>query len=168
MTNVASASANTQQAPLRKPLAFVDKTGFVTPFNGRIDRTLSGWYIYDQAQLDAALDQQRRLEQARVGSSKEVVVVDYSISAVEAEAASGGQAGAQSENPEWATQLLGVKESIPFLNIQPDVVVKPATVVSGPGDLHQDVSGVNLTPEQTTALQETERDPQSMLRHVMG
>lgn len=46
----------------RTPIAFVDRDGYVTPFNGRIVDNLPGIYLYNQAEVNFYVEEQRRME----------------------------------------------------------------------------------------------------------
>lgn len=156
----------------RIPLAFVDKTGFVTPFNGRIDMTLAGWYLYTKEDVDRAKQQQARLENERVTGGLNVSVTQYSISNAEAESVSGRKLPGD-DTPEWIYQVLPQEDTAPFLQIGKDgqtgtpeqVVVKPMT-----GEQFHDPSktGHNLTPDQISELVEGQQSAASLVAAALG
>lgn len=156
----------------RIPLAFVDKTGFVTPFNGRIDMTLAGWYLYTKEDVDLAKQQQARLENERVTGGLNVSVTQYSISDVEAESVSGrNQLG--DDTPEWIYNVLPKDNTAPFLQIGKDgqtqaaeqVVVKPMTA----GQFHDSSKpGHNLTPEQLAEVVGNQQSAAKLVADALG
>lgn len=154
----------------RVPLAFIDKTGYVTPFNGRMDTTLSGWYIYTQEELDKALAQQRRLEEKRVVTDREVIGTHYAIDDAAIEEAQYGDVPDDS-TPEWAKEVFGVDNTVPFLQLDkgenepaPAVVAKTATV----DDFHVPRDNVDLTQEQIEELQGSATNPADLVKQVLG
>lgn len=154
----------------RVPLAFVDKTGYVTPFNGRMDTTLSGWYIYTQDELDKALAQQRRLEEQRVVTEREVIGTHFAIDDATIEEAQYGDMPDES-TPEWAKEIFGAENTVPFLQLDkkenkpaPAVVMKEVTV----DDFHVPRDNVDLTPEQIQELQGAATNPADLVKQVLG
>ena len=102
----------TPQPNQQVPLAFIDRTGYVTPFNGIMDRTLDGWYIYDEITLKKALEQMRRLEEERVRDEIGIIDVQYSVNEEESESTGIGQ-----DAPEFARDIFGVDKVVPFLGM---------------------------------------------------
>ena len=102
----------TPQPNQQVPLAFIDRTGYVTPFNGIMDRTLDGWYIYDDVTLKKALEQMRRLEEERVRDEIGIIDVQYSVNEEESESTGIGQ-----DAPEFARDIFGVDKVVPFLGM---------------------------------------------------
>ena len=154
----------------RVPLAFIDKTGYVTPFNGRMDTTLSGWYIYTQDELDKALAQQRRLEEQRVVTEREVIGTHFAIDDAMIEEAQYGDMPDES-TPEWAKEIFGAENTVPFLQLDkgekkpaPAVVMKEVTV----DDFHVPRDNVDLTPEQIQELQGAATNPADLVKQVLG
>lgn len=154
----------------RVPLAFIDKTGYVTPFNGRMDTTLSGWYIYTQDELDKALAQQRRLEDNRVVSEREVIGTHFAIDDSTIEEAQYGDMPDEG-TPEWAKDIFGAENTVPFLQLDkgenkpaPAVVMKEAAV----DDFHVPRDNVDLTPEQIQELQGAATNPADLVKQVLG
>ena len=154
----------------RVPLAFIDKTGYVTPFNGRMDTTLSGWYIYTQDELDKALAQQRRLEEQRVVTEREVIGTHFAIDDATIEEAQYGDMSDES-TPEWAKEIFGAENTVPFLQLDkgekkpaPAVVMKEVTV----DDFHVPRDNVDLTPEQIQELQGAATNPADLVKQVLG
>lgn len=154
----------------RVPLAFIDKTGYVTPFNGRMDTTLSGWYIYTQDELDKALSQQRRLEEQRVVTEREVIGTHFAIDDATIEEAQYGDMPDES-TPEWAKEIFGAENTVPFLQLDkkehkpaPAVVMKEVTV----DDFHVPRDNVDLTPEQIQELQGAATNPADLVKQVLG
>lgn len=158
-----------KKSPQKVPLAFIDRTGYVTPFNGRIDSTLDGWYIYDEDKLNKALAQQRKLEERRVTTDRGVVTVDYAIDGADA-ARESGQSVEQEAAPQWAEEIFGVEEAVPYLQIgaeQGDKGDITATVVTA-DHMHQSQENVNLTAEEIDQLQGKARTPAEMVAQVLG
>ena len=154
----------------RVPLAFIDKTGYVTPFNGRMDTTLSGWYIYTQDELDKALAQQRRLEEQRVVTEREVIGTHFAIDDATIEEAQYGDMPDES-TPEWAKEIFGAEHTVPFVQLDkgekkpaPAVVMKEVTV----DDFHVPRDNVDLTPEQIQELQGAATNPADLVKQVLG
>lgn len=152
----------------RVPLAFIDKTGFVTPFNGRLDTTLSGWYLYTQEEVDAALAQQRTLEQNRITTERGVVDTHYAIDDVEVE--QSGYEQTEDDTPDWAQKMFGLENTAPYLQLSkpenaPDPIKTDVVTVD---HLHQKPSGVDLTPEQIAELQGTATNPTDIVKQVFG
>lgn len=154
----------------KTPLAFIDKTGYVTPFNGRMDTTLSGWYIYTQDELEKALAQQRRLEENRVVNDREVIGTHFAIGDDQIEEANGG-VPVNDDTPEWAKDIFGADNTVPFLQLDkgenkpaPAVVTKTATV----DDFHVARDNVDLTQEQVEELMGNATDPQDLVKQVLG
>lgn len=54
-----------QNNPQRTPIGFVDHTGYVTVYNGRMVDNLPGRYIYTQKELEFYLEEQKRAEMER-------------------------------------------------------------------------------------------------------
>lgn len=156
-----------KKSPQKVPCGFVDRTGYVTPFNGRIDSTLDGWYIYDEDKLEKALAQQRKLEERRVTTDRGVVTVDYAIDGAEA-ARESGQAPGEEVTPDWAEEIFGAEETVPYLMLdqgsKPDI---QATVVTA-DNMHQPQENVNLTAEEIEQLQGGARTPAEMVAQVLG
>lgn len=152
----------------RTPLAFIDKTGFVTPFNGRMDTTLSGWYLYTEEEVQAALNQQRQLENNRIVHEREVIGTHYAIDDVEVENAQLEQT--EDDTPEWAKQMFGLENTAPYLQLgktenAPPQVVTPTVTADV---MHQTQTNVDLTPEEIAELQGQATDPVSLMKQVMG
>lgn len=154
------------------PVAFIDKTGYVTPFNGRMDTTLSGWYIYSIEDLKKALEQQRRLEEDRATNEREVVDTHYAIDDVEVDKANGG-VQTEDDTPVWAKEMFGADNVVPFLQLENEQKTtrkaksKKAKVVTA-DNMHQPPINVDLTPEQIDELQNTARTPADMVQQVLG
>lgn len=158
-----------KKSPQTVPLAFIDRTGYVTPFNGRIDSTLDGWYIYDEDKLNKAIAQQRKLEERRITTDRGVITVDYAIDGADA-ARESGQSVEESANPQWAEELFGVDEAVPYLqlaNKNVEVHGITATVVTA-DNMHQPQDNVNLTAEEIEQLQGGARTPAEMVAQVLG
>lgn len=102
----------TPQPNQQVPLAFIDRTGYVTPFNGIMDRTLDGWYIYDDVTLKKALEQMRRLEEDRVRDEIGIIDVQYSVNEEDSESTGVGQ-----DAPKFAQDIFGIDNAVPFLNM---------------------------------------------------
>lgn len=152
----------------RVPLAFIDKTGYVTPFNGRMDTTLAGWYLYTPEEVDAALAQQRKLEQNRITTEREVIGTHYAIDDVEVE--QSGYEQTEDDTPDWAKEMFGLENTAPFLQIgTPENAPAPITTPKVTVDhLHQKQTGVDLTPEQIAELQGKAEDPAALVQKVFG
>lgn len=167
----------TPQPNQQVPIAFIDRTGYVAPFNGIMDRTLDGWYIYDQATLDKALAQQRRLEEDRVRNEIGIIDVQYSINEEDTVNGTGD------DTPAFIQEVLGVDKSVPFLNLgapepekdlpvgqvpeiapPPPVPVQTATV----DHLHVSPDNVNLTQEQLDEIAENALNPNQVAAAIMG
>lgn len=102
----------TPQPNQQIPLAFIDRTGYVTPFNGIMDRTLDGWYIYDDVTLKKALEQMRHLEDSRVRNEIGIINVQYSVNDKDSESTGVGQ-----DTPKFAQDIFGIDNAVPFLNM---------------------------------------------------
>ena len=116
----------TPQPNQQVPLAFIDRTGYVTPFNGIMDRTLDGWYIYDDVTLKKALEQMRHLEDSRVQNEIGIIDVQYSVNDEDSESTGVGQ-----DTPKFAQDIFGVDNAVPFLNMgnqAPAMDLKPGQV----------------------------------------
>lgn len=116
----------TPQPNQQVPLAFIDRTGYVTPFNGIMDRTLDGWYIYDDVTLKKALEQMRHLEDSRVQNEIGIIDVQYSVNDEDSESAGVGQ-----DTPKFAQDIFGIDNAVPFLNMgnqAPAMDLKPGQV----------------------------------------
>ena len=160
-----------KQQPQKTPIAFVDKTGYVTPFNGRMDTTLSGWYIYSEEDLQAVLAQQRDLENNRVVNDREVIGTHYAIDDVDIENATG-ETIADDDTPAWAAKIFGKENVAPYLQIGKEGGVEaPAAVVTQTvtvDHLHQTSNNVDLTPEEIAELQGGAPNPAALAAQVLG
>lgn len=144
----------TPQQNRKTPIAFIDRTGYVTPFNGILDTTLEGWYIYNENDLKAALAQQRQLEDNRVRNEIGVIDVQYYEKPDENE-----PNDPTSETPEFIKNVLGSSNTIPYLQLGNkavggetiDGIDQPATTIIKKvtvDDLHVDPDNENLTEEE--------------------
>lgn len=154
--------------PHRIPLAFVDKTGYVTPFNGRIDETLSGWYIYDQKEVDMLLQQQRRLEEQRMVTDRGVIDVRYALSDNEIHELT--DTDNEDDTPMWAKDILGLENTAPYLQLASSANAPPTTVIPTATVDHfvESRDNVDLTNEQIAALGEAHMTPKEMLATTFG
>lgn len=169
----------TPQPNQQVPLAFIDRTGYVTPFNGLMDRTLDGWYIYDTVTLQKALDQMRRLEEDRVRDEIGIIDVQYSVDDEDTETTGIGQ-----EAPEFARDIFGIEKAVPFLNMGkqapamdlapgelPNIVPPPppppvqTTTVD---HLHTTPENENLSEEEMVDLSEQALNPNQVAAAIMG
>lgn len=163
----------------RQPIAFIDKTGYVTPWNGIMDHTLSGWYIYDVDDLKKALEQQKRLDEKRVSEdlgAREIKYYDAELKETTEE-----------ETPNFAREIFGADNAVPFLqldrdtisegdtpvtqvkvktkkNANPTHVVKTVTVDA----MHTIADNRNLTPEEMAEQASKVPTPNEILRGVMS
>lgn len=158
---------NRKLSPQQVPIAFVDKTGYVTPFNGRIDETLSGWYIYDQRELNMLLVQQRKLEEQRMVTDRGVIDVKYAITDVDIKSV---EQQAEDDTPEWAKQILGVENTAPYLQLaySDNTPVQQVIPSVKADNFVETVTNVDLTPEEIAALGESNVTPQTMLGQVFS
>lgn len=143
----------TPQQDRRVPLAFIDRTGYVTPFNGILDTTLDGWYIYNPDELQAALLQQRALEEKRVKQEIGIIDVQYY------EKAEDDNKKPTEETPDFIKNILGKDKTVPFLQIGSsktggevvDGVDAPVPIVvktTTADDLHTEPDNENLTEDE--------------------
>lgn len=152
----------------RVPLAFIDKTGYVTPFNGKLDTTLSGWYLYTKQEVEAALAQQRSLEANRVINEREVVGIHYAIDDVEVENSQVEQT--EDDTPEWAKKMFGLENTAPYLQLgnkeqAPQPVV--ATEVTA-DNMHNSDRNVDLSAEQIAELQGKAQTTADLVKQVFS
>lgn len=152
----------------RVPLAFIDKTGYVTPFNGIYDTTLSGWYLYTEEEVEAARAQQRQLENQRITTERGVVQKHYAIDDVEVENSQYEQT--EDDTPGWAKSMFGLENTAPYLQLAkgdnaPPAVKVPTVTVDA---MHTPATNVDLTPEQIAELQGEAADPVSLVQQVFG
>lgn len=156
--------------PHRIPLAFVDKTGYVTPFNGRIDETLSGWYIYDQKEVDMLLQQQRRLEEQRMVTDRGVIDVRYALSDNEIHELTELDNDDDDDTPIWAKDILGLENTAPYLQLANPANAPPTTVIPTATVDHfvESRDNVDLTNEQIAALGDEHMTPKEMLAKTFG
>lgn len=158
---------NRKLSPHQVPIAFVDKTGYVTPFNGRIDETLSGWYIYDKRELDMLLVQQRKLEEQRMVTERGVIDVKYAITDVDIKSV---KEDTDEETPDWAKQILGVENTAPYLQLanSSSTPVKTVIPTAKVDNFIEPATNVDLTAEEIAALGETGATPKQMLGQVFS
>lgn len=158
---------NRRLRPHQVPIAFVDKTGYVTPFNGRIDETLSGWYIYDQRELDMLLVQQRRLEDQRLVTERGVIDVRYAVT--DTEMVSVKENG-EDDTPDWAKQILGVENAAPYLQLaNSDNAPEPKVIPTAKVDnFVEEATNVNLTLDEIAELGERNVTAEQMLGKVFS
>ena len=160
------------------PLAFIDRTGYVTPFNGIMDRTLDGWYIYDDVTLKKALEQMRRLEEDRVRDEIGIIDVQYSVNEEDSESTGVGQ-----DAPEFAREVFGIDKAVPFLNMGkqapamdlepgqvPEIIPPPPPPVQTTtvNHLHVAPDNENLSEEEIVELAEGEVNPNQVAAAIMG
>lgn len=158
---------NRKLSPHQVPIAFVDKTGYVTPFNGRIDETLSGWYIYDKRELDMLLVQQRKLEEQRMVTERGVIDVKYAITDVDIKSV---KEDTDEETPDWAKQILGVENAAPYLQLaNSDNAPKPKVIPTAKVDnFVEEATNVNLTLDEIAELGERNVTAEQMLGKVFS
>lgn len=168
----------TPQPNQRVPLAFIDRTGYVTPFNGIMDRTLDGWYIYDDETLKKALEQMRRLEEDRVRDEIGIIDVQYSVNEEDSESTGIGQ-----DAPEFARDIFGVDKAEPFLNMGkqapamdlepgqiPAIVPPPPPPVQTTtvDHLHVTPDNENLSEDEMAEMSEKALNPNQVAAAIMG
>lgn len=168
----------TPQPNQQVPLAFIDRTGYVTPFNGIMDRTLDGWYIYDDVTLKKALEQMRRLEEDRVRDEIGIIDVQYSVNEEDSESTGVGQ-----DAPKFAQDIFGIDNAVPFLNMgnqAPAMDLKtgqiPAIVPPPPppvqtttvDHLHVAPDNENLSEEQIVEQSGEGLNPNQVAAAIMG
>ena len=168
----------TPQPNQQVPLAFIDRTGYVTPFNGIMDRTLDGWYIYDDVTLKKALEQMRRLEEDRVRDEIGIIDVQYSVNEEDSEATGIGQ-----DAPEFARDIFGVEKAVPFLNMGkqapamdltpgqlPEIVPPPPPPVQTTtvDHLHVTPDNENLSEDKMAEMSEKALNPNQVAAAIMG
>lgn len=168
----------TPQPNQQVPLAFIDRTGYVTPFNGIMDRTLDGWYIYDDVILKKALEQMRRLEEDRVRDEIGIIDVQYSVNEEDSEATGIGQ-----DAPEFARDIFGVEKAVPFLNMGkqapamdltpgqlPEIVPPPPPPVQTTtvDHLHVTPDNENLSEDEMAEMSEKALNPNQVAAAIMG
>lgn len=168
----------TPQPNQQVPLAFIDRTGYVTPFNGIMDRTLDGWYIYDEVTLKKALEQMRRLEEDRVRDEIGIIDVQYSVNEEDSEATGIGQ-----DAPEFARDIFGVEKAVPFLNMGkqapamdlvpgqvPEIIPPPPPPVQTTtvDHLHVTPDNENLSEDEMTEMSEKALNPNQVAAAIMG
>nr|DAO76325.1 MAG TPA: hypothetical protein [Caudoviricetes sp.] len=168
----------TPQPNQQVPLAFIDRTGYVTPFNGIMDRTLDGWYIYDDVTLKKALEQMRRLEEDRVRDEIGIIDVQYSVNEEDSEATGIGQ-----DAPEFARDIFGVEKAVPFLNMGkqapamdlvpgqvPEIIPPPPPPVQTTtvDHLHVTPDNENLSEDEMTEMSEKALNPNQVAAAIMG
>lgn len=169
----------TPQPTQNTPIAFIDRTGYVTPFNGIMDRTLDGWYIYDMTTLEKALAQMKRLEDERVRDEIGVIDVQYSVNDEQPDAT-----GVSDDVPDFARDLFGVEKAVPFLGMgkqQPPMDLKPGeipAIVPPPppppiqtttvDHLHVATDNENLTNEEMAELAAKTLNPNQAVAAIMG
>lgn len=168
----------TPQPNQQVPLAFIDRTGYVTPFNGIMDRTLDGWYIYDDVTLKKALEQMRRLEEDRVRDEIGIIDVQYSVNEEDSEATGIGQ-----DAPEFARDIFGVEKAVPFLNMGkqaptmdltpgqlPEIVPPPPPPVQTTtvDHLHVTPDNENLSEDEMAEMSEKALNPNQVAAAIMG
>lgn len=168
----------TPQPNQQVPLAFIDRTGYVTPFNGIMDRTLDGWYIYDDVTLKKALEQMRRLEEDRVRDEIGIIDVQYSVNEEDSEATGIGQ-----DAPEFARDIFGVEKAVPFLNMGkqapamdlvpgqvPEIIPPPPPPVQTTtvDHLHVTPDNENLSEDEMAEMSEKALNPNQVVAAIMG
>lgn len=168
----------TPQPNQQVPLAFIDRTGYVTPFNGIMDRTLDGWYIYDDVTLKKALEQMRRLEEDRVRDEIGIIDVQYSVNEEDSEATGIGQ-----DAPEFARDIFGVEKAVPFLNMGkqapamdlvpgqvPEIIPPPPPPVQTTtvDHLHVTPDNENLSEDEMAEMSEKSLNPNQVAAAIMG
>lgn len=168
----------TPQPNQQVPLAFIDRTGYVTPFNGIMDRTLDGWYIYDDVTLKKALEQMRRLEEDRVRDEIGIIDVQYSVNEEDSESTGIGQ-----DTPEFARDIFGVEKTAPFLNMGkqapamdlvpgqlPSIIPPPPPPVQTTtvDHLHVIPNNENLSEDEMAAMSEKALNPNQVAAAIMG
>jgi len=168
----------TPQPNQQVPLAFIDRTGYVTPFNGIMDRTLDGWYIYDDVKLKKALEQMRRLEEDRVRDEIGIIDVQYSVNEEDSEATGIGQ-----DAPEFARDIFGVEKAVPFLNMGkqapamdltpgqlPEIIPPPPPPVQTTtvDHLHVTPDNENLSEDEMAEMSEKALNPNQVAAAIMG
>lgn len=168
----------TPQPNQQVPLAFIDRTGYVTPFNGIMDRTLDGWYIYDDVTLKKALEQMRRLEEDRVRDEIGIIDVQYSVNEEDSEATGIGQ-----DAPEFARDIFGVEKAVPFLNMGkqapamdlvpgqvPEIIPPPPQPVQTTtvDHLHVTPDNENLSEDEMAEMSEKALNPNQVAAAIMG
>ena len=168
----------TPQPNQQVPLAFIDRTGYVTPFNGIMDRTLDGWYIYDDVTLKKALEQMRRLEEDRVRDEIGIIDVQYSVNEEDSEATGIGQ-----DAPEFARDIFGVEKAVPFLNMGkqapamdltpgqlPEIVPPPPPPVQTTtvDHLHVTPDNENLSEDEMAEMSAKALNPNQVAAAIMG
>ena len=168
----------TPQPNQQVPLAFIDRTGYVTPFNGIMDRTLDGWYIYDDVTLKKALEQMRRLEEDRVRDEIGIIDVQYSVNEEDSEATGIGQ-----DAPEFARDIFGVEKAVPFLNMGkqatamdlipgqlPEIIPPPPPPVQTTtvDHLHVTPDNENLSEDEMAEMSEKALNPNQVAAAIMG
>lgn len=168
----------TPQPNQQVPLAFIDRTGYVTPFNGIMDRTLDGWYIYDDVTLKKALEQMRRLEEDRVRDEIGIIDVQYSVNEEDSESTGVGQ-----DAPKFAQDIFGIDNAVPFLNMgnqAPAMDLKtgqiPAIVPPPPSPvqtttvdhLHVAPDNENLSEEEIVEQSGEGLNPNQVAAAIMG
>lgn len=168
----------TPQPNQQVPLAFIDRTGYVTPFNGIMDRTLDGWYIYDDVTLKKALEQMRHLEEDRVRDEIGIIDVQYSVNEEDSEATGIGQ-----DAPEFARDIFGVEKAVPFLNMGkqapamdlvpgqvPEIVPPPPPPVQTTtvDHLHVTPDNENLSEDEMAEMSEKALNPNQVAAAIMG
>lgn len=167
----------TPQSTQKTPIAFIDRTGYVTPFNGIMDRTLDGWYIYDELTLQKAVEQQQRLTDERVRDEIGIIDVQYSVNDDVTDTQE------RENTPEFAKALFGVDKAVPFLNMGkqapsmdlapgeiPVIVPPPAppAQVTTVDHLHVAPDNENLTEEELEDLSERALNPNQVAAAIMG
>ena len=168
----------TPQPNQQVPLAFIDRTGYVTPFNGIMDRTLDGWYIYDDVTLKKALEQMRRLEEDRVRDEIGIIDVQYSVNEEDSEATGIGQ-----DAPEFARDIFGVEKAVPFLNMGkqapamdlvpgqvPEIIPPPPPPVQTTtvDHLHVTPDNENLSEDEMAEMSGKALNPNQVAAAIMG
>lgn len=168
----------TPQPNQQVPLAFIDRTGYVTPFNGIMDRTLDGWYIYDDVTLKKALEQMRRLEEDRVRDEIGIIDVQYSVNEEDSEATGIGQ-----DASEFARDIFGVEKAVPFLNMGkqapamdlvpgqvPEIIPPPPPPVQTTtvDHLHVTPDNENLSEDEMAEMSEKALNPNQVAAAIMG
>lgn len=168
----------TPQPNQQVPLAFIDRTGYVTPFNGIMDRTLDGWYIYDDVTLKKALEQMRRLEEDRIRDEIGIIDVQYSVNEEDSEATDIGQ-----DAPEFARDIFGVEKAVPFLNMGkqapamdlvpgqvPEIIPPPPPPVQTTtvDHLHVTPDNENLSEDEMAEMSEKALNPNQVAAAIMG
>lgn len=168
----------TPQPNQQVPLAFIDRTGYVTPFNGIMDRTLDGWYIYDDVTLKKALEQMRRLEEDRVRDEIGIIDVQYSVNEEDSEATGIGQ-----DAPEFARDIFGVEKAVSFLNMGkqapamdlvpgqvPEIIPPPPPPVQTTtvDHLHVTPDNENLSEDEMAEMSEKALNPNQVAAAIMG